>query len=153
MMRTTILILFSFSLVYAAIDKPIVDVYFGNGIDTKQTSAIISAGVLKDAIIEKFGLEYYYQHISKVHYAYNRTVSKGWDLFESTYQKLGLQAAVDEGFKLVQSSNATIHDIDLTRQLHQYEESINQGHNVLVVAHFQGNLFAEDAYVKKALRV
>jgi len=73
-MKKILLFLFVFvSIAFSAIDECKVDVYFGNGILTKEGSAEDNARLLEDAIIEKFGLDYYRKHIGKVDYAYNRT--------------------------------------------------------------------------------
>ena len=64
-------------LAFGSVDECKSDVYFGNGILTKERSAEESAEdnarLLEDAIIEKFALDYYRKHIGKVDYAYNRT--------------------------------------------------------------------------------
>ena len=77
-MNNVILLLLLFvSLAFSAIDECKTDVYFGNGILTKERSAEGSAEdnarLLKDAILEKFALDYYKKYICKVDYAYNRT--------------------------------------------------------------------------------
>ena len=77
-------------MAFSAIDEYKTDVYFGNGILTKEKDAKFNAEViLKPAIIEKFGLDYYQKHIGKVDYAYNSTHLAGiHDLIESLFQKL-----------------------------------------------------------------
>ncbi len=130
-----LLVTFAFS----AIDECKTDVYFGNGILTKQQSAKDNARLLEDAIIEKFGLDYYKKHIGKVDYAYNSTHGTYWDMIESAAQKWGMQWLKDKLWD-------TVHKADLSLQIKHYKESIRLGHKVLVVAHSQGNLFANDAY-------
>ncbi len=98
-------------------------------------------------IIENFGIDHYNKHIGKVDYAYNRTINQGWDLFESVYQVANLQELVDKGYDLLSNTKATIHNIDLSAQVDKYKESIKDGHKVLVVAHSQGNLYTQEAYV------
>ena len=88
------------------IDEYKTDVYFGNGILTEDEDAEINAGILEDAIIEKLGSLKSF-NIGKVDYAYNRTVSKGWDLFESFYQVVNLQGFVD--FVSFHQSSAVTH--------------------------------------------
>jgi len=77
MRNIVLLLLFCITLLSAEVNECKSDVYFGNGILTKERSAEGSAEdnarLLEDAIIEKFGLDYYRKHIGKVDYAYNRT--------------------------------------------------------------------------------
>ncbi len=65
-----LLLIFLSSFVFSAIDECKTDVYFGNGILTKQQSAIDNAGLLEEAIKLKFGIDYYNKNIGKVSYAY-----------------------------------------------------------------------------------
>ncbi len=73
MRNIVLLLLFCIILLSAEVNECKSDVYFGNGILTKERSAEDNARLLKDAIIEKFALDYYRKHIGKVDYAYNRT--------------------------------------------------------------------------------
>ena len=131
-------------LAFSSINECKTDVYFGNGILTEKPNAISNAGILENAIIEKFGPDYYQKHIGTVRYAYNQTSGIVVDLLESAAQKLSLQALVD-AFSLVHS-HITDHLADSARQLTAYKNSIMQGHRVLVVAHSQGNFYAGELF-------
>jgi len=87
-MKKIFLLLFIFvSIAFSAIDECKTDVYFGNGILTKQQSAKDNAYLLEESIKEKFGLDYYNKHIGKVEEAYNHTDGMLADLLESFVQK------------------------------------------------------------------
>ena len=87
-MKKIFLLLFIFvSIAFSAIDECKTDVYFGNGILTKQQSEKDNAYLLEESIKEKFGLDYYNKHIGKVDYAYNHTDGMLADLLESFVQK------------------------------------------------------------------
>jgi hypothetical protein len=138
---------------FSAIDECKTDVYFGNGILTKEKSAIDNALLLRDAIKQKLGKDYS-KRIGKVSYAYNRTIGDKGDLWESFYQIIGLQETVDwwSNIALWFVDKKTIHSIDIKAQVGKYEASIKNGHRVLVVAHSQGNLFAHEAYERLGKR-
>jgi hypothetical protein len=124
---------------YAAIDEYKIDIYFANGILTTPEEAFDNSEyVLKPAIIEKFGINYYNQNIGKVDYAYNHTQGFLTDGIETFLQKFGWQALAD--------AFIPTHASDLQKQVDAYKESIAQGHKVLAVAHSQGNLFTFEAY-------
>ena len=146
-MKKLFLLLITLStLVFSAIDECKTDVYFGNGILTTPDASKSNTILLRDAIIEKFDKDYFNKHIGKVDYAYNRTIGQIGDLFESAYQIIDLQELVDIGANWILDDKKTIHSLDLEDQVDKYEASITNGHKVLVVAHSQGNLFAQEAY-------
>ena len=71
MKKIFLLLIVFVSIAFSAIDECKTDVYFGNGILTKEKDAKFNAEVvLKSAIIQKFSLDYYNKHIGKVDYAY-----------------------------------------------------------------------------------
>ena len=112
MKKIFLLLILCISFAFGTIDETKTDVYFGNGILMRERDAQYNSDkVLRPAIIEKFGLDYYHKHIGKVSYAYNRTVSQLWDLFESGYQIANLQEFVDKGYELLKKTKATIHSI------------------------------------------
>ncbi len=135
-----LLILVLFPVVgFSSIDEYKTDVYFANGIQTEDWEARKNArDVLKPAIIDKFGIEYYNNYIEKIDYSYNHTNGLVLDLWESIAQKLNFQELIDAIFD-------TSHERDLSKQVKAYENSIKDGHKVLVVAHSQGNLFTSEA--------
>ncbi len=142
-----LLILFS-SFALSIVDESKIDVYFGNGILIKEKDAKFNAEVvLKPEIISLYPtLKDFKKHIGKVDYAYNQTRTMALDLFESTYQVINLQDLEDKLYKMIKKDRETIHQLDLSLQVDKYENSIKRGHRVLVVAHSQGNLFAQEAY-------
>jgi len=131
--------IFSFG---ATINECLTDVYFGNGILTDEGNATANTLLLEESIrIELYddNEEKMYKHIGKVKDAYNSTHGTYWDIIESAAQKWGMQWLKDKLWD-------TVHKADLDLQIKHYKESIRLGHKVLVVAHSQGNLFANDAY-------
>ena len=128
MKKIFLLLILCISFAFATIDETKTDVYFGNGILTSRADAIYNTfEVLEPAIKEELygnNEDEMYKHIGKVYYAYNRTVSFFWDIFESGYQIANLQEFVDKGYELIKKTKATIHSIDLKRQVDKYEESI-----------------------------
>ena len=146
-----------FAFTELVIDEYKTDVYFGNGIVTKEKTAIYNAGILEEAIKHKFyngKTSEMKKHIGKVDYAYNRTDGAIIDNLESLLQKVdgtGIMSvhrylevlALIAGLLTQQA-----HDADLDIQVTQYKDSIKNGHGVLVVAHSQGNLFAGEVYKK-----
>ncbi len=155
MKKTLLLLTILSSLTFSAIDECKTDVYFANGILTEIDDAQYNAEkVLEPAIIEEFGIDYFNKNIGKVDYAYNRTDGVIIDLLESLLQKID-GTGIETVHKYVQLA-ATLaglitqkaHDADLDLQITAYEESIKNGHKVLVVAHSQGNFFAYEAYDK-----
>ena len=141
-------------LAFSAIDEYKTDVYFGNGILTEEENAEINAGILEDAMIAKDGMDYYNKNIAKVTYAYNRTDGAVIDLLESLLQKVdgtglvSIHKYAEVAALLAGLMTQKAHDADLKLQEEHYNESIKNGHKVLVVAHSQCNLFAYEAYKK-----
>ncbi len=87
MKKIPLLLVFLVSFAFCAIDEYRTDIYFGNGILTKERDAQYNAEkVLAPTIIEEFGLDYYNRHIGKVDYAYNSTWDRSHDLLETYLQ-------------------------------------------------------------------
>ena len=59
MKRVYLLLTILSTLVFSAIDECKIDVYFGNGILTKQRAAIDNSELLRKEIIKKFGFSYF----------------------------------------------------------------------------------------------
>ena len=88
MKKIVLFLLLFISVAFSTINECKTDIYFGNGILTVRETAKNNAfKVLKPAIIEKFGLDYYNKHIGKVEEAYNHTDGMLADLLESFVQK------------------------------------------------------------------
>ncbi len=127
---------------FATIDERKTDIYFANGIDTKEADAIdIVKKILKPAIEKEFyqNEDEMKRRIGKVALSYNQTVDFYSDIWESIVQKIDILNLVDLMF-------TTRHEADVEKQVKAYKDSIESGHRVLVVAHSQGNLFTGDAY-------
>ena len=164
-----LLLIFLNSFIFSAIDESKIDVYFGNGILTKEGDAEDNAKLLENSIKQKFGLDYYYKHIGKVDYAYNHTWDRSHDMLEA-YIQLDREApdffdklrtfwgrffsnnAIDKiddeiaAAKVDEALVKAVEAADIERQLKKYQSSIDSGHRVLIVAHSQGALFANRAY-------
>ena len=102
-------------------------------IDERKIEEIISE-------IYSGNLDRFDKRISIVTEAYNST--HGWfgskDIIETTFQKFGWTGLNN----LINSS----HGADLDIQVTAYKNSIKSGHQVLAVAHSQGNLFTYEAH-------
>jgi len=129
---------------HATINERKIDVYFANGILTKQRTANDNAKLLRISIVDKFGIDYYNKQIGKVGYVYNNTNGILFDLTESADQKLDLIKWRDWLASLF--GYVTSHASDLKKQIDAYKSSIDNGHGVLVVAHSQGNIFTGEAF-------
>ena len=146
-MKKLFLLLITLStLAFSAIDECKTDVYFGNGILTTPDASKSNTILLRDDIIEKFGIDYFNKHIGKVSYAYNSTFGFEQDITESIYQVSNITEFIEWRDKLMGRYKESQHHADLEEQVDKYEASIKSGHKVLVVAHSQGNLFAQEAY-------
>ncbi len=73
MKKIFLLLILLSSFIFADIDERKVDVYFANGIKTKDKDAEKNAKLLDTAIESKLGTTKYKQQIGKVTYAYNDT--------------------------------------------------------------------------------
>jgi hypothetical protein len=170
MKKIILLLITIFSFSSATIDECKTDVYFSNGILTTPRQASSNAEiVLKPAIIEKLGIDKYNKSIGKVDYAYNSTLSPSKDMYEA-YLQLKAEGGVNafqefmlNHFPLVEllagddvknlldekvheKMIKEVHDADLAKQVKKYKDSIDSGHGVVVIAHSQGALFANEAY-------
>lgn len=153
MKKIFLLLILLVSVAFSAIDECKTDVYFANGILTGPADAQFNTGLLEEEIKQKFGIDYYNKHIGKVDYAYNHTYGQIPDLAESLNQILnetyGKPNLFDSDMRqLLNQLVKVAHDADLKLQVEKYEESIKDGHKVLVVAHSQGNLFTREAYLQ-----
>ena len=169
MKKIILLLVVATSLVFSAIDECKTDVYFGNGILTKEKDAIDNALLLRDTIKQTFGLDYYNRHIGKVDYAYNSTWDRSHDLLETYlqldredpdffdklktwYMRFFTANAIDkinDEIAAAKVDEALVREIeakDLSLQRKKYEKSIKSGHKVLIVAHSQGALYANRAF-------
>jgi len=123
------------TFVFSAIDEYKTDVYFANGILAEKKDARDNAGILRDAIIEKLGINYYNKHIGKVDYAYNRTDGFVIDMLESLVQKLNgtVVAALDRSNIILVLERVggflteAAHTSDLTKQVEKYK-TLGSGH-------------------------
>ncbi|WP_373033131.1 hypothetical protein [Sulfurovum sp.] len=123
---------------FSAVDERKTDVYFANGILTSPDTSKKNTILLRDSIIDKFGMATYTQSIGEVSYAYNQTTDFVTDSLETLLQKFG--------WDWLTNLFIPSHKPDLQLQIDKYKASINSGHRVLVVAHSQGNLYTYEAY-------
>ncbi len=128
--------------VFSAINEYKIDVYFANGILTKDSDARKNAlEILRPEIIEKIGYSEYKRDIGEVGYSYNQTTeSQLGDSLEAMLQKFDWDNLLDYFYYE--------HFTDVRGHVEKYKSRILLGHKVLVVAHSQGNLFALDTYEK-----
>ncbi|WP_345975594.1 hypothetical protein [Sulfurimonas sp. HSL3-7] len=165
-MRKIVLILLFNLTLFASTNSCLLDVYFGNGVWNSLTQAQISRDKLKkfmqDRNPDKFTLadekvtyDFKYAH-NKTHGALTDLIESYWQLFESGQISEGYFTFVarlldgsltEDGFlddlKMIISQS----DGDTDAMYEKYQtESFNQKHNVLLVSHSQGNLFANKIY-------
>lgn len=169
-MKKIILLLALFSsFAFSIVNESKVDVYFGNGILTKEGDAEDNAKLLEESIKQKYGLTYYKKHIGKVDYAYNSTWDRAHDLLEAYIQLDREDPKFFDNLKTIfmrfftedvvdkindEIAPAKVDEVlvraveakDLSRQIDKYKNSIKIGHRVLIVAHSQGTLFANRVY-------
>ena len=136
-----------------AIDECKSDLYFANGIMMKYSSE--KAGIMWKKQSRKLILDpKISSKIDKVIISYNRKQGILDDMLESFEQimsnewgwkEFSLYFAVYLQEKGIQE-DIIPHVEDLVKQVKQYKESINLGHNVIVVAHSQGNYYTNEAY-------
>jgi len=161
-------ILFAYTTLLAEEEVPKVyneyqtDIYYINGVDTRETIANDQADLLEEYIrhfMYNDSLEEMEKHIPIVKLLYNKSVSQVMDFLESISQKLDdffipplskqllilslLEILIDDTSTAL---TQTQHDIDLNKQIEAYKESIRFGHKVLTINYSQGNLFAYEGY-------
>lgn len=127
------------SIAFSTINEYKTDVYFANGIFTKDEDAKKNSELLEYQIKIKFGIVYFNKNIGEVGYSYNQTEGF-WDVIEAMFQRFDWDGALDYMFEK--------HHADVEQHVIKYKNRILAGHKVLVVAHSQGNLFALDTYEK-----
>jgi len=130
------------------------DIYFGNGILTTAKEADKNTQLLSQIIYDSLPKNLT-SLIHEVKRAYNTSEGQLSDILESAGQKTGWYSmfagpieGIDEG-RIEQLREKMIIDnrrADLSEQLLHYRQSIDGGYRVLVVAHSQGNLYANDLY-------
>jgi len=143
-MKKVLLALFIYFNFATAIFANKTDIYFSNGILTIERDAIENSLLLKNEIKERLyngASESFEEDINKISYAYNQTKGFFYDVIESGLQKLLPESP--DAMRVWASSlmNAT-EKSDLSEQLEAYKQSHSNGNKILIVAHSQGNLFA-----------
>ena len=150
--------------------KPcITDIYFGNGVWNDREDAIDNRHYLKKFMLyktitrldpSKNKKDYRFRYIhNPSHGVIDDLIETFWQLYQSgqiSYpyfynQSAMLSVATGDITKneIWEKINAAITDYnnDIVTMLHKYqEESFDQKHNVLLVAHSQGNLFGNKMY-------
>lgn len=140
-------------------------IFYGNGIWANELATINSKKRLASEVGSVLKLP---TNIVKFDYLYNETtpgtIGKLFDLYESSLQILDndvnrLERMID-GIETMpkEVQDAYFHDISqpdflskvraitVSRHLEQYRAALKCGQKIIVVAHSQGNLFANDAY-------
>jgi hypothetical protein len=164
MKKLILLFFFIFGLNGAyAIDERVVDFYFGNGVWNTPDGAEASRKILKDLINDDLSIS------APVKLSYNLSSGMMMDLIETFYQmkeegqisstvgffRALATAAVDNPvYKIflnlvieTLSLSASVQEgIDLNNMIASYQDSINNGHRVVLISHSQGNLFGVRAY-------
>ena len=122
---------------FSAIDECKTDIYYANGITTKEKDAQYIAEEILEPIIqkEKFNDDEVemYKHIGEVGYSYNRTNGFFLDGLETYSQKLDIQIYIDLWRAL--KGHITTHLEDVEEHIKKYSNRIKLGHKVLVIAH------------------
>jgi hypothetical protein len=145
-----------------AIDERITDFYFGNGVWNDESDAIASQRAL-EILIRSIGTS------ASVKLSYNWSSGYLEDLVETFYQmKQEGQISIGSGFFKALVSVAVDNPIykifidlaietlalsasseegaNLNNMVANYQNSINDGHKVVLISHSQGNLFGVRAY-------
>ncbi|MDD2790075.1 MAG: hypothetical protein PHU40_05345 [Sulfurimonas sp.] len=169
MKKILLIVLFTLTL-FANTDSCKLDVYFGNGVWNDEDQADISKIALKTFLqqqnpqrfnIADEGVTYNFK------YAHNETYGNIDDLLETFWQLhesgqvgdfyFGFVARVldaanvlsyeEESFRDRMAVIAANYDVNTQKMLEKYKtQSFSQKHNVLLVAHSQGNLFGNKMY-------
>ena len=133
---------------FSAIDECKTDIYYANGITTKDTDAqYVAERILEPTILkEKFNDDEVEmkKHIGEIGYSYNQTNGFFYDGMETYLQKLDIQIYVDLWLRL--KGYISTHLEDVEEHIKKYSNRIKLGHKVLVIAHSQGNLFTNEIY-------
>lgn len=131
--------------------------YFGNGVNSTLLQSAASTQVLGRALRAEgvFGPD------DRLRLAYNRTDNLVADVIESLVQDLqttfldtwlaffdGLPDTFLDGFneRVAQFNTNILDDADVGRHVQQYRSDILAGNKVIVVAHSQGNFFANRSW-------
>ena len=135
-------------------------VFFGNGMFNEQSSAdsslrrlkrmMITAGELPD---EEWTFELSYNHNEGIYSLFEVYRQSMGDQAASFWRWLGSQDLAPEWFQNATHEIAATYDVaeaiidaDLNRHVQRYQSLLMEGNRVLVVAHSQGNLYANAAY-------
>jgi hypothetical protein len=169
MRKILLMVLFTLTL-FAANDSCKLDVYFGNGVDNDSKEAEASMEKLKKFMqlhypsrfsIADEGVTYDFKYAHNETYGViNDLIETHWQLYESgQISKLYFSfvaSALDSVDNTNASNNAYLqrvqniinqYELDTATMLDKYRtNSFNSKHNVLLVAHSQGNLFGNKMY-------
>jgi hypothetical protein len=139
-------------------------VFFGNGMFNEQSSAESGLRKLKrklietdDLLDEKWTFELSYNHNEGVYSLFEVYRQSMGDQASSYWRWLGSLEVAPDWFKDAMQEMATNFDLvealvddDLRRHVQRYQGLLMEGNRVLVVAHSQGNLYANSAYATLA---
>ena len=163
-------ILFIVLVIISVIEaKPcMTDIYFGNGVWNDEDAVIKSRDYLKKFMLYKANVrlnpsknevDYRFGYVhNPSHGTTNDLIETFWQLKESGQIDYGLFWAKSATLATITGSNGETeirekinqivsqYNNDIIPILHAYQGSFNQKHNVLLVAHSQGNLFGNKIY-------
>ncbi len=169
-MRKIILIILLSLTLFANSDSCKLDVYFGNGVWNDEMAAKDSRDELKTFMqlhyparfgVANEGVTYDFKYAHNETYGtINDLIETHWQLYESGQISdlyfsfvANVLNGVDntnpneEAFRQRIRNIISQYNLDIASMLNKYKtESFNQNHNVLLVAHSQGNLFGNKMY-------
>jgi hypothetical protein len=143
-------------------EQPETIVYFGNGINTIRKQALDNSEVIEKRLIASLPEPEY--QLLQFDVAYNDTGGIFIDLLEASIQDLqtdysrfwrilgGIEIMPDWFAVIMNEIAASVDKValvttdSLADQVNDYKTKINEGKKILLVAHSQGNFFANQAY-------
>jgi len=169
MKKTILILLFSLTL-FANTDSCKLDVYFGNGVWNNVEAAKFSRDKLKQFMrlhnpgrfgVTVDGSTYDFKYAHNETYGYvNDLIETHWQLYESGQigklyfsfitsflDSLDNSNPDEDAFRKRLQNIIYLYNLDTAAMLDKYrKDSFNSKHNVLLVAHSQGNLFGNKMY-------
>ena len=140
------------------------NIFFGNGMFNEQSYADSSLRKLKRKMIEagslsddEWAFELSYNHDEGAYSLFEVYRQSMGDQAASFWRWLGSSEVAPDWFQSAAQEIAASYDLaealiddDLRRHVQRYESLLMEGNRVLVVAHSQGNLYANSAYANLA---
>ena len=169
-MKKTLLIVLLTTTLFATTDSCKLDVYFGNGVNNDLDAAKASRDKLKQLTqlhypgrfsIADDGITYDFKYAHNETYGViNDLIETHWQLYESgqisdlyfsfvasALDSLDNANSDEDAFRKRLQNIIYLYELDTDVMLNNYRtNSFNSKHNVLLVAHSQGNLFGNKMY-------